>query len=181
MQRTIVRLITFMALSLGLVAGSLGAVTASGSPARGHGHGLTRVAIAPAVVKLVTSAGIAVSAIGDASLIKYHGTVALKFPITSAAGGGTRIKHSGGVRLRSDSSWVALKRFRINTERGTVSAWFNNAIRVDVFTLAKSHRQGLGKVRLRLTTQAAKALNNFFVAHAFKGGQTFGYATIFAK
>ena len=178
MHRTIVRFFTLLAVSMGLVAGGLSATSATAADKADKGF--TRVAISPAVVKLVTSAGISVSPIGEASAFSYRGTVALRFPIKGVSGG-VRIKHTGGVLLSSDSSRLALKRFRINTNLGTVSALVNNAIRVSVFTLAKSHRPKLGNVRLDLTTKGAKALNNFFLPDAFSGGDTFGYARVFAK
>ena len=180
MQRTFARLAILLLTTLGLVATGFGSATATSAETRGNGQGLTRVAIAPAVVKLVTRAGIAVSPIGDAHLINFRGTIALKFPIERIRGEGTRISHTGGVLFETKNSRVALKRFRVNTNRGVVSALFNNAVRVDVFRLAESN-SNLGKVKLRLTRQAAKALNNFFVPRAFSGGDTFGYATIFAK
>lgn len=184
MQRSIVRILTLSAASLGLVVGGLGAADASApasQAAKASDKGFTRVAIAPAVVDLVTSAGIAVSPIGEATAFSYRSTVALRFPISRFAGGGTRILHTGGVRFKSADAWVALKRFRINLNKGNVSALANNAIRIDVFNTHKSHRPKLGNVRLDLTTQGAKALNNFFKPDAFHGGDTFGYARVFAK
>jgi hypothetical protein len=180
MHRTLARLAILLLTSLGLVAGGLASVTGAAAHHGGQGKGLTRVAIAPPVVKLVTSAGIAVSPVGAAHLIKFRGTVALKFPISDVVGNGTRIKHTGGVKLSTHDSEVVLKRFRINTSRGIVSANFNNSARVDVFRLAGS-KSDLGKVKLRLTKTAAKALNQAFAPGAFSGGDTFGYATVFAK
>lgn len=181
MQRTIVRFFTLLAVCLGLVAGGLAATSANATTAAARDKGFTRVAIAPAVVDLVSSVGISVSPIGEATAFKYRSTVALRFPIKGMAGGGARIKHTGGVRLQTDQAWLALKRFRINLNKGIVSAQANNAIRVKVFSLHKSHRPKLGNVRLDLTRQGAKALNNFFLPDGFKGGDTFGYARVFAK
>ncbi|MGI8434662.1 MAG: hypothetical protein ACR2LE_08005 [Nocardioidaceae bacterium] len=182
MQRSIVRILTLFAVSLGLVVGGLGAADASApasQAAKASDKGFTRVAISPAVVGLVTSAGITASPIGGATAFGYRSTVAFRFPIKSVHH--NRISHTGGLRLQSDQAWLALKRFRINLNQGTVSALANNAIRIPVFTTAKSHRPKLGNVRLDLTTQAAKALNNFFLPDAFHGGDTFGYARVFAK
>lgn len=179
MQRTLARLAILMLTSLGLVAGGL-AATGAAAHHGSQGKGLTRVAIAPAVVELVTSAGIDVSPVGAAHVKMFRGTVALKFPISDIVGNGTRIKHTGGVKLSTHDSKVVLKRFRVNTSRGIVSANYNNSARVDVFRLANSSND-LGKVKLRLTRTAAKALNQAFAPGAFSGGDTFGYATVFAK
>lgn len=180
MQRTLARLAILLLTSLGLVAGGLASVTGAAAHHGSQGKGLTRVAIAPPVVKLVTSAGIDVSPVGAAHVKMFRGTVALKFPISDIVGKGTRIKHIGGVKLSTHDSKVVLKRFRVNTSRGIVSANFNNSARVDVFRLANSNSD-LGKVKLRLTRTAAKALNKAFAPGAFSGGDTFGYATVYAK
>lgn len=181
MQRTIVRFLTLLVASFALVAGGLGTAGANASTSAKSAKGFTRVAVNPPVARLLSSAGITASPIGNATAFGYRNTVAVRLPIKGTAGGGTRIKHGGGIRLQSDMAWLALKRFRINTNQGTVSALANNAVRIKVFNTHKSNRPELGSVRLDLTAKAAHALNNYFLPDAFHEGDVFGYARVFAK
>jgi hypothetical protein len=162
-----------LVVATGLVApASVDAATAAAGPPR------TRVAVAPKVVKLLTAAHISAAPIGDAKAFAFRGTVAFRFPVTGTNPAGTKIRHSGGVRLSSDHDSIALRRFRIDLGAGSVSAIVNRTSRVDVFTLGMHPNPDLGDVRLKLTGPAARALNQTFGVHAFKKGGTFGFAAV---
>lgn len=170
------RLIAGLAVAAGVLATGLVA-PASASTSAAAAEPRTRVAVAPAVVDLLTSAHIAASPVGHAKAFAFRGTVALRFPVTGTNDAGDVVRHSGGVRLASDDASIALRRFRIDLGEGTVSAMVNRAGRVDVFTLGM-HGNRLGDVRLKLTKAAADALNTTFGVKAFGKGATLGFASV---
>ncbi len=172
------RLAVTSTVALGLVASGLGAPSANASSAAEAGNGATRVAVAPRVAKIITSAGIAATPVGDAKAFGFQGTVALRFPITAVSADGKRISHSGGVKLAAGHAQIVLQRFRVNLKQGYVSAVVNHGDRLAVFNLADSNRSRLGPVRLTFNEASASAVNSTFGVGVFKAGQNFGFAKV---
>ncbi len=177
--------------ALCVLAATLTVFVAVAAPASAHGTskakshyrlGYTQVAVAPAVVDLITSAGITPAPTGAATAYPYKGTLAAAFPITGIQVFGLKIKHTGGLSLTAGSAAITLSDFTIDLARLKVSANVSgsavgNVGRVDVFSIRLSDNYGLGLVKLTLNSTSAGALNATFGVSAFAAGNTFGYAT----
>jgi hypothetical protein len=102
---------------------------------------------------------------------------------------GGRIVHSGGLSFSADSEKVVVKRFVIELDRGVLSAKVaGTGQRIALLRLGapEGAKVGAGRIVLRgvdakLTTQAAKALNEAFDTDLFEGGLLIGEATVIAK
>lgn len=180
MHRAAVRLITVFATVGALGLSGAAVSTANAAQERGD-KGNTRVAVAPRLAKQITAAGVTPSVFGGAKAFAFEGTIAIRFPITNVVGGGNRIKHSGGVKLSAGDAAIALSRFSVNLNQGTVSAKVNGDARAKLFNIKPSGRPSLGAVRLTMNKTAAGALNSTFGVHLFSPGQNFGFATVNAR
>jgi len=102
---------------------------------------------------------------------------------------GGQIVHSGGLSFSADSESVVVKRFVIELDRGVLSAKVaGTGQRIELLRLGapegvkvRSERIVLRGVDAKLTSQAAKALNEAFDTDLFAGGLLIGEATVIAK
>jgi hypothetical protein len=102
---------------------------------------------------------------------------------------GGQIVHSGGLSFSADSQKVVVKRFVIELDRGVLSAKVaGTGQRIALLRLGApegvkvgSERIVLRGVEAKLTTQAAKALNEALDTDLFAGGLLIGEATVNAK
>ena len=177
MRRTLMVLLTTLAVSVGLVAA--GATPASAATRQSSGY--TQVVVAPAVYDLITGAGIAPAPLDGAAAYPFKGTLAANFPITGFSLRGLQLRHSGGISLSAGAATIELRNFNIDLGRGRVSGdvqgTVGNVGRVDLFKIRFTDNFGLGVVKLTLTAAAAGALNATFGVDAFAEDATFGYAT----
>jgi hypothetical protein len=159
-----------------VVSGALVALpTASAQQAR-EPH--TRIVVAPRTAKLLGKADVTLTATGGAKVRSYGDSALIRFRISRTEGDGTRIFHTGGIRLENDSASLALKRFRINLNQDKVSAIVDNDARPILFRVRTSHRPALGDARLVFNALSAGTLNTLFDTTRFKAGANFGYADI---
>jgi hypothetical protein len=97
--------------------------------------------------------------------------------------------HSGGLSFSTDSEKVVVKRFVIDVDRSILTAKVaGTGQRIALLRLgaAESAKVGAERIVLRgveakLTTQAAKALNEAFETDLFAGGLLIGEATVIAE
>jgi hypothetical protein len=102
---------------------------------------------------------------------------------------GGRIVHSGGLSFSADSEKVVVKRFVIELDRGVLSAKVaGTGHRIALLRLGAPEDVKVGAERIvlrgvdaKLTSQAAKALNEAFDTNLFEGGLLIGGATVNAK
>jgi hypothetical protein len=103
---------------------------------------------------------------------------------------GGRIVHSGGLSFSADSEKnVGVKRFVIDVDRGILTAKVaGTAQRIALLRLGAPESAKVGAERIvlrgveaKLTSQAAKALNEAFETDLFAGGLLIGEATVIAK
>ena len=103
---------------------------------------------------------------------------------------GGRIVHSGGLSFSADSEKnVGVKRFVIDVDRGILTAKVaGTAQRIALLRLGAPESAKVGAERIvlrgveaKLTSQAAKALNEAFETDLFAGGLLIGGATVIAK
>jgi hypothetical protein len=103
---------------------------------------------------------------------------------------GGRIVHSGGLSFSADSKSVVVRRFVIDLDRGILTAEVAGAgQRIALLRLGApkggtkvgSEMLVLRDVNVKLTAQAAKALNEAFDTDLFQGGLLIGEATVIAK
>jgi hypothetical protein len=102
---------------------------------------------------------------------------------------GGKIVHSGGLRFSADSESVVVKRFVIELDRGVLTAKVaGTGQRIALLRLGAPEGVKVGDgrivlkgVNVRLTAQAAKALNEAFDTDLFEGGLLIGEATVIAK
>jgi hypothetical protein len=189
-------LVTFASAILALVVLALSATTAQ-SAERHNGNtdelsGKTWLKIDKDTAAALSGAGVKVEAVGAA-----EGPTAKRpyftFPIV---GGkvtkdplGGQIVHSGGLSFSADSEKVVVKRFVIDLNRGVLTAKVaGTGQRIDLLRLGapedvkvSSERIVLRDVDAKLTSQAAKALNEAFDTDLFEGGLLIGEATVNAK
>jgi hypothetical protein len=167
-----------------LIAAPAGAATV------GLGGGDTRLKLTKGAAAALDDLGVAVAPTGAA---RVRGG-AIAFPVTggridpaTAAG---RIAHSGGIRLRAGGTSVRLSDFTIRVGRtATISARVNGGARLAAFRLdlsrARVSRDDLttvvGRVGVRLSPAAARALNRTFHVSAFRGGLRLGTARVVAE
>src|SRR5918997_2029983 len=102
---------------------------------------------------------------------------------------GGRIVHSGGLRFSADSEEVVVQRFVIDLDRSVLTAKVaGTGQRIDLLRLGAPEDVKVGSERIvlkgvdaKLTSQAAKALNEAFDTDLFAGGLLIGEATVMAK
>jgi hypothetical protein len=100
-----------------------------------------------------------------------------------------RIVHSGGLSFSADSNSVVVKRFVIELDRGVLTAKVAGTdqrialLRLGTLDGVKvgDGRIVLKGVNVRLTNQAAEALNEALDTDLFAGGLLIGEATVIAK
>src|SRR5215213_5797179 len=102
---------------------------------------------------------------------------------------GGKIVHSGGLSFSADSEKVVLKRFVIELDRGVLTAKVaGTGQRIALLRLGAPEGAKVGSERIvlrgvdaKLTSQAAKALNEALDTDLFKGGLLIGEAKVVAK
>src|SRR5215216_1743352 len=102
---------------------------------------------------------------------------------------GGKIVHAGGLSFSADSEKVVVKRFVIELDRGVLTAKVaGTGQRIDLLRLGAPEDVKVGSERIvlkgvdaKLTSQAAKALNEAFDTDLFEGGLLIGEATVNAK
>jgi hypothetical protein len=102
---------------------------------------------------------------------------------------GGKIVHSGGLSFSADSEKVVVKRFVIDLDRGVLTAKVaGTGQRIALLRLGTPEDVKVGSERIvlrgvdaKLTSQAAKALNEAFDTNLFAGGLLIGEATVNAK
>jgi hypothetical protein len=100
-----------------------------------------------------------------------------------------RIVHSGGLSFSADSESVVVKRFVIDLDRGVLTAKVaGTGQRIALLRLGAPEGVKVGAERIvlrgvdaKLTSQAAKALNEALDTKLFAGGLLIGEATVNAK
>ena len=182
--------------ALALVVLALSATTAQ-SAERHDGKtvelsGETRLKVDKDTAAALTDAGVKVKATGAA-----EGPTAKRpyfaFPIVGGKVDkhplGGRIVHSGGLSFSADSESVVVKRFVIDLNRGVLTAKVaGTGQRIGLLRLGAPDSVKVGAERIvlrgvdaKLTSQAAKALNEAFDTDLFEGGLLIGEATVIAK
>jgi hypothetical protein len=191
-------LVTFASaiVALALVILALSATTAQSSE-RHNGKtvelsGETRLKVDKDTAAALSDAGVKVEATGAA-----EGPTAKRpyfaFPIVGGKVDkdplGGRIVHSGGLSFSADSEKVVVKRFVIELDRGVLTAKVaGTGQRIALLKLGAPESAKVGSERIvlkgvdaKLTSQAAKALNEAFDTDLFAGGLLIGEATVIAK
>jgi hypothetical protein len=182
--------------ALALVVLALSATTAQSSE-RHNGNtkalsGKTWLKVDKGTAAALSDAGVKVEAVGAA-----EGPTAKRpyftFPIVGGKVDkhplGGKIVHSGGLSFSTDSESVVVKRFVIDLDRSVLTAKVaGTGQRIDLLRLGapedvkvSSERIVLKGVDAKLTSQAAKALNEAFDTDLFAGGLLIGEATVNAK
>jgi hypothetical protein len=182
--------------ALALVVLALSATTAQ-SAERHNGNtvalsGKTWLKIDKDTAAALSDAGVKVEAVGAA-----EGPTAKRpyftFPIVGGKVDkdplGGKIVHSGGLSFSADSEKVVVKRFVIDLDRGVLSAKVaETGQRIALLRLGTPEDVKVGAERIvlrgvdaKLTSQAAKALNEAFDTNLFAGGLLIGEATVNAK
>ena len=141
----------------------------------------------------LSDAGVKVEATGAAEGPTAKRPYTFAFPIVGGKVDkdplGGRIVHSGGLSFSADSESVVVKRFVIELDRGVLSAKVaGTGQRIALLRLGAPDGVKVGAERIvlrgvdaKLTTQAAKALNEALDTKLFAGGLLIGEATIIAK
>jgi hypothetical protein len=185
-----------LTLASALVVLALSATTAQ-SAERHNGNavelsGKTWLKIDKDTAAALSRAGVKVEAVGAAD-----GPTAKRpyftFPIVGGKVDkdplGGRIVHSGGLRFSADSNSVVVKRFVIELDRGVLTAKVaGTGQRITLLRLGAPDGVKIGDgrivlkgVNVRLTNQAAEALNEALDTDLFAGGLLIGEATVIAK
>ena len=154
--------------------------------------GETRLKIDKGTAAALSDAGVKVEATGAA-----EGPTAKRpyfaFPIVGGKVDkdplGGKIVHSGGLSFSADSEKVVAKRFVIELDRGVLTAKVaGTGQRIALLRLGAPEGVKVGSERIvlkdvdaKLTSQAAKALNEALDTDLFKGGLLIGEATVNAK
>jgi hypothetical protein len=190
-------LVTFASAIVALVVLALSATTAQSSE-RNNGDtdelsGKTWLKIDKDTAAALSDAGVTVEATGAAVGPTDERPYTFAFPIV---GGkvtkdplGGRIVHSGGLSFSTDSESVVVKRFVIELDQGVLTAKVaGTGQRIDLLRLGAPEDVKVGSERIvlkgvdaKLTSQAAKALNEAFDTDLFEGGLLIGEATVNAK
>ena len=141
----------------------------------------------------LSEAGVKVEAVGAAQGPTAQRPYTFAFPIVGGKVDkdplGGKIVHSGGLSFSTDSQKVVVKRFVIDVDRSILTAKVaGTGQRIALLRLgaAESVKVGAERILLRgvetkLTTQAAKALNETFDTKLFAGGLLIGEATVIAE
>lgn len=172
-------------------------VNASASPTKEFSGGDTSVSLSPELAAAAGSLNLSVSAVSPA---RRFGAAGFSFPITSGLidleNAKGEIIHGGGLRLAAGNTRVDLRNFIIDTTGTqpvlTGVAVVNNSVvgRIPLFkltlpalTLPLSNRSfvlNIPNINLRLTSQAATALNQSFGVSAFTENFPVGTARVTA-
>jgi hypothetical protein len=196
---------TMSALALLTLASALVALiivalspTAAQSAERHNGNtsalsGKTWLKVDKDTAAALSEAGVKVEAVGAAEGPTAERPYTFAFPIVGGKVDkdplGGKIVHSGGLSFSTDSEKVVVKRFVIDVDRSILTAKVaGTGQRIALLRLgaAESAKVGAERIVLRgveakLTTQAAKALNEAFETDLFAGGLLIGEATVIAE
>lgn len=185
-----------LATALVLVGSMMGGAVTAG-PTANLGDGRTSVALSTDFVTALGTLRLSAGAIGDGALRSGAAT----FPVTGGAidlaNAKGEINHTGGLFLQSGTTRVELSSFNIDTLgsapvlTGLVTANGNLLGRVPLFSLQLPaltlplRTQAfdtlfISNVGVRLTAQAATALNGAFNVMTFTTGFNIGTASVFA-
>jgi hypothetical protein len=141
----------------------------------------------------LSDAGVEVEATGAAEGPTAKRPYTFAFPIVGGKVDkdplGGKIVHSGGLSFSADSEKVVVKRFVIELDRGVLTAKVaGTGQRIDLLRLGAPEDVKVGSERIvlkgvdaKLTSQAAKALNEAFDTDLFEGGLLIGEATVNAE
>jgi hypothetical protein len=190
-------LVTFASAIVALVVLALSATTAQSSE-RHNGNavelsGKTWLKIDKDTAAALSDAGVKVQATGAAVGPTDERPYTFAFPIVGGKVDkdplGGKIVHSGGLSFSADSEKVVVKRFVIDLDRGVLTAKVaGTGQRIDLLRLGAPEGVKVGAERIvlrgvdaKLTSQAAKALNEAFDTDLFAGGLLIGEATVIAK
>jgi hypothetical protein len=190
-------LVTFASAIVALVVLALSPTTAQSSE-RHNGKavelsGKTWLKIDKDTAAALSDAGVKVEATGAAVGPTDERSYTFAFPIVGGKVDkdplGGRIVHSGGLSFSTDSEKVVVKRFVIELDRGVLTAKVaGTGQRIDLLRLGAPEDVKVGSERIvlkgvdaKLTSQAAKALNEAFDTDLFAGGLLIGEATVNAK
>lgn len=184
------------AMALTLIASMMGSVVTA-APTANLGDGRTTVALSSDFFTALNTLRVSVGTIGEGTL---RGG-AVSFPITGGAldlaNAKGEINHTGGLFLQAGTTRVELSSFNIDTLgnapvlTGLVTANGNLLGRVPLFTLQLPtltlplqpqafNTLFIPGVGVRLTAEAAAALNGVFNVTAFTAGFNIGTASVFA-
>jgi hypothetical protein len=191
-------LVTFASAIVALVVLALSA-TAAQSAERHNGNtialsgGKTWLKIDKGTAAALSDAGVKVEATGAAVGPSAKRPYTFAFPIVGGKVDkdplGGRIVHSGGLSFSADSESVVVKRFVIELDRGVLTAKVaGTGQRIALLKLGAPEGAKVGSERIvlrgvdaKLTSQAAKALNEALDTDLFAGGLLIGEATVLAK
>jgi hypothetical protein len=190
-------LVTLASALVALVVLALSATTAQSSE-RHNGKtvelsGKTWLKIDKDTAAALSDAGVKVEATGTAVGPTDERPYTFAFPIVGGKVDndplGGKIVHSGGLSFSADSEKVVVKRFVIDLDRGVLTAKVaGTGQRIDLLRLGAPEGVKVGAERIvlrgvdaKLTSQAAKALNEAFDTDLFAGGLLIGEATVIAK
>ena len=186
----------FAALALVVLALS---PTAAQSTERHNGNALalsggkTWLKIDKDTAAALSDAGVKVKATGAADGPTAKRPYTFAFPIVGGKVDkrplGGKIVHSGGLSFSADSESVVVKRFVIDLDRAVLSAKVaGTGQRIALLRLGAPEDVKVGAERIvlrgvdaKLTSQAAKALNEALDTDLFAGGLLIGEATVIAK
>jgi len=155
--------------------------------------GETRLKVDNDTAAALSDAGVKVEAVGAAEGPTAKRPYTFAFPIVGGKVDkdplGGKIVHSGGLSFSADSESVVVKRFVIELDRGVLTAKVaGTGQRIRLLRLGapegvkvSSERIVLRGVEAKLTSQAAKALNEAFDTDLFARGLLIGEATVIAK
>jgi hypothetical protein len=141
----------------------------------------------------LSDAGVKVEATGAAEGPTAKHPYTFAFPIVGGKVDkhplGGKIVHSGGLSFSADSEKVVVKRFVIELDRGVLTAKVaGTGQRIALLRLGAPEGVKVGSERIvlkgvdaKLTSQAAKALNEALDTKLFAGGLLIGEATVIAK
>src|SRR5215211_2394827 len=141
----------------------------------------------------LSDAGVKVEATGAAEGPTAKRRYTFAFPIVGGKVDkhplGGKIVHSGGLSVRVASEKVVVKRFVIELDRGVLTAKVaGTGQRIALLRLGAPEGAKVGPQRIvlrgvdaKLTSQAAKALNEAFDTDLFAGGLLIGEAAVNAK
>jgi hypothetical protein len=175
--------------------------TAAQSAERHDGHngktvelsGKTWLKLDKGTAAALSDAGVKVEATGAAVGPTAKRPYTFAFPIVGGKVDkdplGGRIVHSGGLSFSADSESVVVKRFVIELDRGVLTAKVaGTGQRIALLRLGAPEGAKVGAERIvlrgvdaKLTSQAAKALNEALDTDLFEGGLLIGEAKVIAK
>jgi len=176
--------------------------TAAQSAERHDGHngktvelsgGKTLLKIDKGTAAALSDAGVKVKVTGAAEGPTAKRPYTFAFPIVGGKVDkhplGGKIVHSGGLSFSADSEKVVVKRFVIELDRGVLTAKVaGTGQRIALLRLGAPEDVKVGAERIvlrgvdaKLTSQAAKALNEGLDTDLFAGGLLIGEAKVIAK